>query len=142
MSLVGNFAFGNADRTTATAGAGDGGLAFQHQAPNTAFDRVADDDDAHDQERRGSATSAGAATGRPQSNRSGSRYQAQGTSGTGIHNGTYYADGITPEDEKDVEKGKIDKRGLALSDTPSDETDEKEQARREFEVTELAKTLT
>ncbi|KAK0869314.1 Multidrug resistance protein [Friedmanniomyces endolithicus] len=134
MSLVGNFAFGNADRTTATAGAGDGGLAFQHQAPNTALDRVADDD--------GSAISAGAATGRPQSNRSVSRYPAQDTSGTGIHNGTYYPDGITPEDEKDVEKGGIDKRGLALSDTPSDETDEKEQARREFEVTELAKTLT
>ncbi|KAK1056620.1 Multidrug resistance protein [Friedmanniomyces endolithicus] len=143
MSLVGNFAFGNADRTTATAGAGDGGLAFQHQAPNTALDRVADDDDnAHDQERRGSAISAGATTGRPQSNRSVSKYRAQDTSGTGIHNGTYYPDGITPEDEKDLEKGGIDKRGLALSDTLSDETDEKEQARREFEVTELAKTLT
>ncbi|KAK0281109.1 Multidrug resistance protein [Friedmanniomyces endolithicus] len=143
MSLVGNFAFGNADRTTATAGAGDGGLAFQHQVPSTAINRVADDeDDAYDQGRRGSAISAGAATGRLQSNHAVSRDQTQHINGTGIHNGTYYPDGITPEDEKDVEKGGIDNQRLALSDTPSDETDEKEQARREFEVTELAKTLT
>ncbi|KAK3075150.1 Multidrug resistance protein [Teratosphaeriaceae sp. CCFEE 6253] len=171
MSLVGNFSFGNADRTTERAGAGNGGLAFERRASVTADDAVGT---SHAQDRgilsrtlsrrrssvtsqgqnhissgqgqrRGSVASTGTGPGRPSTSRSASRQQPQLAHGTGIHNGTYYPDGVSPQEEKDFDKGDIEKHGLELADTPdttSEGTDEKERARRDFQVNELAKTLT
>ncbi|KAK5733163.1 Multidrug resistance protein [Elasticomyces elasticus] len=147
-------AFGNADRTTETAGSGNDGLAFQRRPSNAADDAVGE---SHAQDRgmltrtfsrrrssvtaqsqrRGSVASVGG-NGRPPSNRSVSKQH------TGINYGTYWPDGITPQDEKDLEKGDPEKRGLELAESsgsPS-ENDDKEEARRDFEVNELAKTLT
>jgi len=175
MSLVGNFSFGNADRTTERAGAGNGGLAFQRRASATGDDLVGENhaqdrgilartlsrrrssvasqgqNQIHSGERRGSVASRTGGDGRPPSSREVPVHQAQHTHGTGIDpvRNTYYPDGITPQDEKDFDKAHtekdIEKQGLQLSDTPttpSEDTDEKERARRDFEINELAKTLT
>jgi ATP-binding cassette, subfamily G (WHITE), member 2, PDR len=145
MSLVGNFAFNNYDRTAEAAGAGNAGTAFLRRASITGDDAEGQQ---HIQEggplrrtfsrRRSSVASADARrppTARSNTNRS--AQQSTRTPGTGIHNGTYYPDGITPSDEKE-------KIGLEPAETPESSglDEEKEQARRDFEINELAKSLT
>lgn len=60
--------------------------------------------------------------------------------GTGIHDGTYYPDGITPEDERRDHGGDAGLEGETPECTA--ESDDEGRARTEFEATELAKALT
>lgn len=65
------------------------------------------------------------------------------TPGTGIHDGTYYPDGITPPEEKRQED--VEKDDLEATDSPEikvESDDDEGRARRDFEVAELAKSLT
>ncbi|KAK4551973.1 Multidrug resistance protein [Recurvomyces mirabilis] len=152
MSLVGNFAFNNFDRTAEIAGAGNAGTAFQRRASVTGDDAVSEQ---HAEEpgllrrtfsrRRSSVASAQRPENqRPASSQQSHNVQSRHVPGTGIKGNTYYPDGITPQDEKDFDHGDIEKQGLEQSESPesSSERDEKELARREFEIGQLARSIT
>ncbi|OQO05241.1 hypothetical protein B0A48_09008 [Cryoendolithus antarcticus] len=160
MSLVGNFSFGNYDQTAETAGAQSSGSAFLRRPSHT------QDDSAPHIERRNSLARTFSRSGRRPSNastirtgRRGSvtaqhqddhlRSQAGGgtastshTGGTGIHDGTYYPDGVTPQDERAIESEKHDlsKQGLEAYESPS--SDEDIENRKDKEVAQLARSLT
>ena len=156
MSLVGNFAFGNYDRTAETAGAGSIGTAFQRRSSMTGEDPRTENHAegrrpslARVFTRRKSVNSTHQDQQRPPSSRSVSRQQApqqapQHTHGTGIHGNTYYPDGLTPQDEKQStlgkgEPGDAEKQGLEAYETPPSE--DEGEAKREFEIAELARSL-
>lgn len=158
MSLVGNFAFGNFDRTAESAGAGSTGTAFVRR-PSVADEEAAGENHgerrpslARSFTRRRSAASQHQDSQQPSTRPEAPRQlssrpaaQAQHVHGTGIHNGTYYPDGITPDEEKRLEEtDKVEKDALEATDSPESkvESDDEGRARTEFEVAELAKSLT
>lgn len=123
MSLVGNFAFGNYDHTAETAGAGPIGTALQRRPSMVDQDVVGEN---HRERRPSLARSltrrrsvAGASQRRP-SNQQNTRGRAE--------------EGAS--DAADAEK-----QGLELTETP-DSKMESDDERRDFEVAELAKSLT
>ncbi|KAK4951129.1 Multidrug resistance protein, partial [Elasticomyces elasticus] len=124
MSLVGNFAFNNYDHTAETAGVvalgGSPGVRRNSQADFS------------------SETSTLQTDARPSRTRSNSirrptQTHNQSSAHTGIHDGTYYPDGITPLGEKSEEK--------ALEQYEEPESEE-EDDRAEQQVLQLARSLT
>lgn len=153
MSLVGNFTFNNYDRTAESAGVGalgGDGTAAQRRMSITDQDAV----DENTAPRRASLASIGRSFSRRRSNQdqqgptsSSTAAPSQQAKGTGIHNGTYWPDGITPQDERkldDLDATDHEKEGMESSEsTDSRGTPEKgSYARRELEVAVLARTLT
>ncbi|EMC97505.1 hypothetical protein BAUCODRAFT_454374 [Baudoinia panamericana UAMH 10762] len=121
MSLVGNFAFNNFDRTAETSGVGSTGTAFQQRAPATNEDPVGAE---HAQDRgilSRTISRTRSYVGSPDSRRPQRRQS------------------VAERFDHDVEKD-----GLEGIETPETKaaSDEEEQARRDFEVNELAKSLT
>lgn len=150
MSLLGNFAFGNYDRTAEQAGAGSTGTAFVRGPSTTDEDAIAE---GHRERRPSLAQTfsrrrSSAASQRPTVSRPAASKSTTPLAGTGIHDGTYYPDGLAPNnddiDGKRHSAGDLEKEGLELAETPETkhESDEDERARTEIEVAELAKTLT
>ncbi len=127
MALVGNFGFGNGDRTAETTGVGaiGGGNAFARRGSRPQDDPVSEQ---HARERTGSfawsATRGSVQSNRPPSSPDQKRQQAN-----------YFSNGITPQNEKE---------GLEKFESPDTkaESDEDAQARADATITELAKTLT
>ena len=142
MSLVGNFGFGNYDRTAETAGVGSpGGMPFVRR-PSTAGDDAVGEQ--HQRERRGSFVRRLTETGRRPSVVSTGSRKAPSTQSS---QRPPLPDSITPHIDKpseDVEKGEIEKDVLEKYDTPDSkvDSDEDAQARVDTTITELAKTLT
>ncbi|KAI7088188.1 pleiotropic drug resistance protein, ABC superfamily [Hortaea werneckii] len=142
MSLVGNFAFGNYDRTAETAGAGSTGTAYQGRTSMTDQDAVGEQ---HAEESR-------PGLGRLFSRRRSAASQNEEAQQTmrrqepvhqnEPHHGEH-ADalsGATPPNAAMSTGSDTEKRDLEAFETPPSEGEEK--ARRDFEVNNLAKTFT
>ncbi|KAK4549777.1 hypothetical protein LTR36_005078 [Oleoguttula mirabilis] len=107
MSLVGNFAFNNFDRTAETGGAGSDGTAFQRRTSITGEDAVGEN------QRRGSLARTLSGKGTAQ------QLQIK-SDGLGEGNGGFEKNGLEASESPDSEDGK---------------------ARRDFEVAQLARSL-
>ncbi|KAK5110105.1 hypothetical protein LTR62_006239 [Meristemomyces frigidus] len=149
MSLVGNFAFNNFDRTAEQAGAGNTGTAFSDEAVGESHVEEPGTVGRTSSRRRPSATSLNhpyrqrPSTGHLAPDRRIEHTQQHHAPGTGIHDGTYYPDGMSPQDEKDPSRADSEKHGLELAESESPaESEEKEQARRDYEIVALARSMT
>ena len=124
MSLVGNFAFGNYDKTAQTGGAQEGGTAFLPRSNITDQDPV---QEAHHQERRGSfgrlsssnrRPSNASATVRPAATREETYATAQThlSRGNTQQNVLYSSAGAMPMLEKTFDELDASKAGLERSE--------------------------
>lgn len=149
MSLVGNFAFGNYDRTAETSGAQDGGTGFLRRSSLTDQDPVRE---AHREERRNSLArtisrnrqaSNASATERPTVNREATYTTAQ----THLSRGNTQQDGLytvgaTPINEK-IDEVDRSKAGLERTESDSEASAEAErQIKTDKTINELARSLT
>jgi len=121
MSLVGNFAFGNYDRTAETAGAGATGTGFVRRSSLAGEDAIAE----NHRDRRGSLART--------ISRGGRRPSAGSKPPIETH-GDKHGDGL---DKRDLEKEGLEE--YESPDTTLDSSDD--EARRDAEITELAKTI-
>ena len=129
MSLVGNFSFGNYDRTAETAGAQSGGTGFVRRSSVTGEDAVLE----NHRERRGSLArtiSAGRRPSHASSRRPTTGTQRSPAAARGDSNAV-----------ADLEKGEPEKEGLEEYETPETTQDSDDEARRDAEITKLARTL-
>ena len=149
MSLVGNFAFGNYDRTAETSGAQDGGTGFLRRSSLTDQDPVRE---AHREERRNSLArtvsrnrqaSNASATERPAVNREATYTTAQ----THLSRGNTQQDGLytvgaTPINEK-IDEVDRSKAGLERTESDSEASAEADrQMKTDKTINELARSLT
>ena len=141
MSLVGNFAFGNYDRTAETSGAQEGGTAFLPRSNITDQDPV---QEGHHQERRGSFArrmsssnrrpSNASATARPTATREETYATAQThlTRNNTQQNALYSSAGATPMIEKTFDEVDASKAGLENSEA-LERSESESEAEREKE---------
>lgn len=126
MSLVGNFTFNNYDGENQRSGVSAlGGTAFHHDEHHEQADNSTRDTHLNPSRHEHSHIPASRQTSRTFTT------EQQDQSHNGIHNGTYYPDGIAPSDEK-VE--------LEPAESPSSSQSEAAYEREE-KVHDLAKTL-
>lgn len=149
MSLVGNFAFGNFDRTAETSGAQEGGTAFLPRSNLTDQDPV---QEGHQQERRNSLArtisrtrrQSNASAHRPAANREETFATAQShlTRGNTQQDGFHSTAGTTPTLEKTIDELDQSKAGLELTESESEAEKEKyQQAKSDKAINELARSL-
>jgi ATP-binding cassette subfamily G (WHITE) protein 2 (PDR) len=146
MSLVGNFAFGNYDRTAETSGAQEGGTAFLPRSNITDQDPV---QEGHRQERRGSLArtlsrtrrQSNASVHRPTVNRDETFVTAHSHLTRG-NTGLYSSAGATPTLEKTLDELDHSKAGLERSESSSEASREKEHMMQtDKTINDLARSL-
>lgn len=137
MSLVGNFSFGNYDRTAETSGAQEGGTAFLPRSHNTDQDPV---QESHRQERRGSLARTLSRNRRPSS--SSVHRPAANREETYATANTHLSRGATPALEKTLDEVDMSKAGLERAESDSEAEREKDhQIQTDKTINELARSL-
>lgn len=137
MSLVGNFSFGNYDRTAETSGAQEGGTAFLPRSHITDQDPV---QEGHRQERRGSLARTLSRNRRPST--TSVHRPAANREETYATAHTHLSKGATPALEKTLDEVDLSKAGLERAESDSEAEREKEQqVQTDKAINELARSL-